>query len=58
LPANETIGTTVFAFGAVFGIHTELLRLVRLMQERETWTSSYGLRPALCHNISGFHAGF
>jgi hypothetical protein len=33
LPANETIGATVFAFGAAFGIHTELLRLVRLKQE-------------------------
>ena len=30
--ANETIGTTILEFGAAFGIHTELLRLIRLMQ--------------------------
>ncbi|MGD1095438.1 MAG: hypothetical protein ABSB35_26020 [Bryobacteraceae bacterium] len=32
-PANETIGTTILEFGAAFGIHTEMLRLIRLMQE-------------------------
>jgi hypothetical protein len=31
--ANETIGTTVVEFGAAFGIHSELLRLIRLMQD-------------------------
>jgi hypothetical protein len=30
---NETIGTTVLEVGAAFGMHTELLRLIRLMQE-------------------------
>jgi len=32
-PTNETIGTTVLEVGAAFGMHTELLRLIRLMQE-------------------------
>src|ERR1039458_5156699 len=32
-PANETIGTTILEFGAAFGMHTELLRLIRLMQD-------------------------
>ena len=32
-PANETIGTTILEFGTAFGIHTEMLRLIRLMQE-------------------------
>jgi hypothetical protein len=32
-PAKETIGTIILEFGAALGIHTELLRLVRLMQE-------------------------
>jgi hypothetical protein len=32
-PDNETIGTTVLAVGAAFGMHAELLRLIRLMQE-------------------------
>jgi hypothetical protein len=32
-PANETVGTTILAIGAALGLHTELLRLVRLMQE-------------------------
>ena len=32
-PANETIGTTILEFGAAFGMHTELLRLIQLMQE-------------------------
>jgi len=32
-PTNETIGTTVLELGAAFGMHAELLRLVRLMQE-------------------------
>ena len=32
-PANETIGTTILELGAAFGMHTELLRLIRLMQE-------------------------
>ena len=32
-PANETIGTTILEVGAAFGMHTELLRLIRLMQE-------------------------
>ena len=31
--ADETIGTTILEFGAAFGIHSELLRLIRLMQE-------------------------
>ncbi|MDP2626024.1 MAG: hypothetical protein Q8Q58_03840 [Candidatus Rokubacteria bacterium] len=30
---NETIGTTILEVGAAFGMHTELLRLIRLMQE-------------------------
>ncbi len=32
-PSNETIGTTVLEVGAAFGMHTGLLRLIRLMQE-------------------------
>jgi hypothetical protein len=32
-PANETLGTTILEVGAAFGMHTELLRLIRLMQE-------------------------
>lgn len=32
-PANETIGTTVLEVGAALGMHAELLRLIRLMQE-------------------------
>lgn len=32
-PANETIGTTVLEVGAAFGMHTELLRIIRLMQQ-------------------------
>ena len=32
-PANETIGTTVLEVGAAFGMHPELLRLIRLMQD-------------------------
>jgi hypothetical protein len=32
-PTNETIGTTVLELGAAFGMHAELLRLIRLMQE-------------------------
>jgi hypothetical protein len=31
--ADETIGTTVLEVGAAFGMHPELLRLVRLMQD-------------------------
>jgi hypothetical protein len=31
--ANETIGTTVLEFGAAFGVHPELLRLIRVMQD-------------------------
>jgi hypothetical protein len=31
--AHETIGTTILEFGAAFGIHNEMLRLIRLMQE-------------------------
>jgi len=30
---NETIGTTILEVGAAFGMHTELLRLIRLMQD-------------------------
>jgi len=32
-PADETIGTTALEVGAAFGMHAELLRLIRLMQE-------------------------
>ncbi len=32
-PAKETIGTVILAFGAKFGIHEELLHLIRLMQQ-------------------------
>ena len=32
-PANETIGATVLEVGAAFGMHIELLHLIRLMQE-------------------------
>jgi hypothetical protein len=32
-PANETIGTVVLDVGATFGMHPELLRLMRLMQD-------------------------
>jgi len=32
-PTHETIGTTVLEVGAAFGMHTELLRLIRSMQE-------------------------
>lgn len=32
-PANETLGTTILEVGAAFGMHSELLRLIRLMQE-------------------------
>lgn len=32
-PADETIGTTVLEVGAAFGMHMELLRLIRSMQE-------------------------
>jgi hypothetical protein len=31
--ANETIGDAILEVGAAFGMHTELLRLIRLMQE-------------------------
>lgn len=31
--ANETIGTTILEVGAAFGMHPELLRLIRLMQD-------------------------
>ena len=31
--ANETIGTTILELGAAFGINSELLRLIRFMQE-------------------------
>jgi hypothetical protein len=31
--ANETIGTAILEFGAAFGIHPELLRLIGLMQD-------------------------
>jgi hypothetical protein len=31
-PANDTIGTTILEVGAAFGMHSELLRLIRLMQ--------------------------
>lgn len=32
-PANETIGTTILDVGAAFGMHPELLHLIRLMQD-------------------------
>jgi hypothetical protein len=32
-PANETIGTTILEVGGAFGMHPELLRLIRLMQD-------------------------
>lgn len=32
-PANETIGTTICEIGAAFGMHPELSRLIRLMQD-------------------------
>lgn len=32
-PAEETIGTTILEVGASFGMHVELLRVVRLMQQ-------------------------
>ena len=32
-PGNETIGTTMLEVGAAFGMHAELLRLIRWMQE-------------------------
>jgi hypothetical protein len=32
-PANETIGAVVLDVGATFGMHPELLRLMRLMQD-------------------------
>jgi hypothetical protein len=32
-PTNETIGTTILEVGAAFGMHPELLRLIRLMQD-------------------------
>ena len=32
-PADETIGTTILEVGASFGMHVELLRLIRLMQQ-------------------------
>jgi hypothetical protein len=32
-PAKETIGTTILEVGATFGMHPELLRLMRLMQD-------------------------
>jgi hypothetical protein len=32
-PASETIGTTIFEVGATFGMHPDLLRLMRLMQD-------------------------
>src|SRR6516225_5602714 len=31
-PANETVGTTILDVGTAFGMHPELLRLIRLMQ--------------------------
>lgn len=31
--ANETIGTTILEVGAAFGMHTDLLHLIRLMQD-------------------------
>jgi len=33
VPANETIGTTILEVGATFGMHAELLRVIRLMQD-------------------------
>ena len=32
-PANETIGSTILDVGTAFGMHSELLRLIRLMQD-------------------------
>lgn len=32
-PGNETIGTTILEIGAQFGMHADLLRLIRQMQE-------------------------
>lgn len=32
-PANETIGTAILEVGAAFGMHADLLRLIRLMQD-------------------------
>lgn len=32
-PANETIGTTILEVGAAFGMHVELLRVIRMMQQ-------------------------
>ena len=32
-PASETIGTTILEVGAIFGMHPDLLRLIRLMQD-------------------------
>jgi hypothetical protein len=32
-PANETIGTTILEVGAAFGMHSDLLRVMRLMQD-------------------------
>jgi hypothetical protein len=32
-PANETIGTTILEVGGAFGMHPELLRLIRRMQD-------------------------
>jgi hypothetical protein len=32
-PANETIGTTILEVAAAFGMHADLLRLMRLMQD-------------------------
>jgi hypothetical protein len=32
-PANETIGTTILEVGRAFGMHSELLRWIRLMQD-------------------------
>ncbi len=32
-PANETVGTTILEAGAAFGMHPEMLRAVRLMQD-------------------------
>ncbi len=63
-PANETIGTTILQVGAPFGMHDEMLHLIRLMQESRmglyvhegTEGSLVVLREivtgAVCHAIS------
>jgi hypothetical protein len=47
--ANETIGTTILEFGAVFGIHSELLHLIRLMQDSRMGIYIYKGRK---HNLA------